>query len=38
MAYVYWNPNNRQRNDRGDCVIRAIAKITNQSWDKTYWE
>jgi hypothetical protein len=38
MAYIYYNPNNRNRSDRGDCVIRAISKITKQSWDKTYWE
>lgn len=38
MAYKYYNPNNRKRNDRGDCVVRAISKITNQSWEKTYIE
>lgn len=38
MAYIYYNPNNRDRNDRGDCVVRALSKIMNQSWDKTYLE
>lgn len=38
MSYIYYNPNNRNRNDRGDCVVRAISKITNQTWDKIYWE
>jgi len=38
MAYRYYNPNKRSRNDRGDCVIRAISKITGQSWSETYWE
>ncbi len=38
MAYKYYNPNNRTKDDRGDCVIRAISKIMNQSWDKTYLE
>lgn len=32
MAYKYYNPNNRHRDDRGDCVIRAISIITDQSW------
>ena len=22
----------------GDCTIRAISKVLNQSWDKTYWQ
>lgn len=35
MAYIYYNPNpSGQRN--GDCVIRAIAKATNQEWEKVY--
>ena len=38
MAYKYYNPNKRYKNDRGDCVIRAISKAMNQSWDKTYVE
>ena len=35
MSYRYFNPNPRQ-NLVGDCVIRAIAKATNQDWDTTY--
>jgi len=35
MAYIFYNPNpSGQRN--GDCVIRAIAKATNQEWEKVY--
>ena len=36
MAYKYYNPN-PTGNDTGDCVIRAISKVMNQSWDETYW-
>ena len=32
-----YNPN-PQGNRVGDCVIRAISKITNQTWEKTYCE
>lgn len=35
MAYRYYNPG---MNDTGDCVIRAISKAMNQSWDTTYWD
>ena len=38
MAYKYYNPNKRNKNSRGDCVIRAISKVMNQSWDDTYWD
>ena len=37
MAYVYYNPN-KNGNDTGDCVIRAISKVLNQSWSDTYWD
>lgn len=37
MAYKYYNPN-KIKDNVGDCVIRAISKILNQSWDKTYWD
>ena len=33
--YVAYNPN-PQANYVGDCVIRAISKVTNQDWDTTY--
>lgn len=33
--YQPYNPN-PQGNLVGDCVIRAIAKVTNQDWEKTY--
>ena len=35
--FVYFNPNPSKKHV-GDCVIRAIAKVTNQDWDKTYLE
>ena len=37
MAYVNYNPN-PERKLVGDCVIRAISKALDQSWDKTYLE
>ena len=37
MAYRYYNPN-KNGNSTGDCVIRAISKALNQSWDDTYWD
>lgn len=37
MAYIFYNPN-RIGNSTGDCVIRAISKATNQSWDDVYWD
>lgn len=33
--FIPFNPNPR-RNSVGDCVIRAISKVTNQDWDTTY--
>jgi len=39
MAYVYYNPNpSSNRQSIGDCVVRAISKIMNYSWDRTYAE
>ena len=35
MAYIFYNPN-PDKNLVGDCVIRAISKVTNQSWIDTY--
>lgn len=37
MAYKYYNPNPR-KNLVGDCVIRAISKVTDEPWEKTYAE
>lgn len=37
MAYKYYNPNGNGKRT-GDCVVRAISKVLNQSWDKTYLE
>lgn len=37
MSYKYYNPNKNGRNT-GDCVVRAISKVINQSWDDTYWD
>lgn len=36
MSYVYYNPNPRQRNNVGDCVIRAVSKALNISWETAY--
>lgn len=33
--YKYFNPNPAGKNV-GDCVIRAICKLTGQDWDKVY--
>ena len=33
--YKYFNPNPSNRST-GDCVIRGISKVTNQSWNQTY--
>ena len=35
MAYVYYNPNPAGQRV-GDCVIRAISKLTGQDWESTY--
>lgn len=35
MMYVPYNPNPKG-NYVGDCVIRAISKVTNQDWEDTY--
>ena len=37
MAFIFYNPN-PERNLVGDCVIRAISKITEKSWDDTYMD
>ena len=34
--FRYYNPNPEQKSV-GDCVIRAISKLTNQDWDTTYF-
>lgn len=35
MSYIYYNPNPAGKNV-GDCVIRAICKLTGLDWDKVY--
>ena len=35
MSYVYYNPNPSQK-FRDDCVVRAITKLENKSWDDVY--
>ena len=35
--YKYYNPN-PEHNLVGDCVIRAISKATNSSWEQTYMD
>lgn len=36
MSYSQYNPNPVPHNRVGDCVIRAISKALNQSWEETY--
>ena len=33
--YIYYNPNPASKLV-GDCVIRGIAKVTDQTWDEVY--
>ena len=35
MSYIFYNPN-PQRKLVGDCVVRAVSKVTGQDWEKTY--
>ena len=35
MAYVFYNPNPSGKRV-GDCVIRAIAKLTDRTWEEAY--
>lgn len=35
MMYVFFNPNPDNKLV-GDCVIRAISKLLNQPWERTY--
>ena len=35
MSYIPYNPN-PNGNYVGDCVVRAISKVTEQDWDGTY--
>ncbi len=35
MGWVRFNPNPLGR-DTGDCVVRAIAKVTDSSWDAAF--
>lgn len=37
MTFIYYNPN-PQNKLVGDCVIRAIAKITGKDWESTYMD
>ena len=36
--YSYYNPNPIKNKRVGDCVVRAISKALNQSWEETYIE
>ena len=36
--YSYYNPNPIKNKRVGDCVVRALSKATNQSWEETYIE
>lgn len=33
MGYIFYNANPSGLRDEGDCVIRAISKVMNMSWD-----
>lgn len=35
MSYIYYNPNPLKLSV-GDCTIRAISRVMNQSWERTY--
>lgn len=35
MRYVYYNPN-PERSDAIDCVVRAICKVTGQTWREVF--
>ena len=35
MSYIYFNPNPMGKRV-GDCVIRAISKLTGRNWKSTY--
>ena len=37
MAWIFFNANPLEKRT-GDCVVRAIAYATNQTWDDTYWD
>lgn len=37
MSFVYYNPNPTNKNDI-DCVIRAICKLRNLTWEEAYIE
>lgn len=37
MAYEFYNPNPQGRLV-GDCVIRAVSKVTGQDWETTYMD
>lgn len=37
MAWIYFNLNPEEKRT-GDCVVRAIAYATEQTWDQTYWD
>ncbi len=37
MAYVFYNPN-PDGQFVGDCVVRAISKLFNYSWERAYSE
>ena len=35
MAFIYYNPN-PQDSHVGDCVIRAVTRATDSTWEQTY--
>lgn len=37
MAFIYYNPNPSKKLV-GDCVIRAISKVTGQKWEQVHFD
>lgn len=38
MMYSYYNPNPIKNKRVGDCVVRALSKATDKSWEEIYIE
>ena len=35
MAFIYFNPNPIDKHT-GDCVIQALCKVLDQTWEETF--
>ena len=38
MAWKFYDPNPVNNGGTGDCVIRALAKALDKTWDDIYWD